>query len=1353
MGEPQNGHIAEAHHRSTDSPSAKKNDKETAVPDPPTLQDGEVIAGQEESKAESRPESKGGEDPGRIMADGSSDVFQITVKLPHQPYHVPIMVSTQEQVQDLRQSIMESPGAFQYSCFHLELNGQRVNDFVELADVAGLTADSEMILVEDPYTEKEARTHFIRIREIIGISGDRVDSLYGIDAGLALHDAVYPTKAPEAVNSSKETSLPTMPSPNKNALTDYNFDGSPNLHSLILPPQDPPPKSIKYLGVSSWNPPPPQLRQRGHLLYLQLVTNEGEQFQITSHVTGFYVNKSSNSKFDPFPRLPPKNAASHSLFSLISRLSISFDKAFEELLDRNNKRDPLLNFQLTNAIPASPWLVSQSTTTLSHHAPDQSRTQEAYLMSGLDGNDTMRDWNEELQSTRELPRETVQERVFRERLTSKVYAEFTDAATKGAVLVARGEVAPLNPTEARDAQIFVYNNVFYSFGADGVGTFTSEGGDEAARVAVGKDAMGVKAINQLDVAGLSTAGTVVIDYLGKRIVAQSIVPGIFRQREPEEHQVDYGGVEGRDVVAHNPAFVQTFAEVSKALKVKRHPVWDKEGKKHELEGSIETKGLLGTDGRKYILDLYRLTPLDITWLETYCKEDQESNSDSSGTKYPHRMTVLRSELVDSYWRLKMREYVKSQVEQRSKAVSNVQSDAPTEKGLSTAVTNETPADSPETSNRNSTDPEFGLEQAQTGIAEESNLHGPSHERVDISAFSFSLNPDVFCGQAPATEEDKAAWAQDEEEVRAVCTYLHQTVFRELLNDLRDGEINFPMDGSSLTQVMHQRGVNIRYLGKLARTAEDDARGLALKALAEQEMISRAFKHLAYEYLKELPAVFSASCLVHLLNCLLGSGLNQDPHVALDEDLQAIYPDANYAFLKVTPQTLISRISVEVRLRYQYFLADAWPGKIRHVQLLRSISLKLGLQLVEKHYAFSPDITNGHAHQIEPPNGVKPHPELNGISSQNGSGNKKKRKGGNAALAQASTTVPADEQVTFRPEDVANIVPMIKDSCPRSALAEEALEACKISLMQNQQELGRELLHESLTLYEQIYGILHPEVARVYHQLATLYFQLDEKAAAIELAHKAIILSERTLGVDSAETILCYLSLAHFEHGNRNTSAAVACVKHALELWNIVYGPKHPDCITTFNNAAVMLQQLHFYHQSRIWFEKSLSLSEDISGKSSVGAAALLHQLAQALFRDGDHKGAVRRMREAYSIFLAKLGPEAANTKESETWLEQLTQNAVSMEKAAKDLQARQIRRTLNGPRTTLSDVRRPATIEQALLNGTQGNGVSGIDKRSVDELLKWIEGGGDMSKPPSSKRKATNGKLKRRSRAAVGSAA
>lgn len=682
------------------------------------------------------------------------------------------MVSTQEQVQDLRQSIMESPGTFQYSCFHLEHNNERINDFVELSEVKGLAAASELMLVEDPYTEKEARMHLIRVREIIGATGDRTDTLHGVSAGLSLHDTVSPWKAPDGTSAPKDTGANGAASGSPHALTDYSFDGTPSLSTLIAPAQEQAPKTIKSIGVSAWNPPPPFLRQQGHLLYLQLTTNEGEQYQITSQISGFFVNKSSNSKFDPFPRPPPKNAAAHSLFSLISILSPSFTKSFDTLLDLNNKRDPLANFQLTNAMPSCPWLVSSATTSLSSHQPDLTRTQETYLMSGVENTETLRDWNEEIQSTKELPRETVQDRVFRERLISKIFAEFNDAAARGAVLVARGEVAPLNPTESKDAQIFVYNNVFYSFGADGVGTFTSEGGDEAARVAVGKDVGGVKAVNQLDIPGLATPGTIIVDYLGKRLVAQSIVPGIFKQREPEEHQVDYGGVEGRDVVADNEAFVPTFAEVSKALRVKKHPVWDKEGKIHQLEGSVETKGLLGTDGRKYILDLYRLTPLDILWLEEHCNNNVDQVEDDKERDYPHRMTTLRPELVEAYWRLKMGEYVKEEVAKRRNVAAEdkrTSSEKETKPHTTNAATDREAESLP-----------IGDEKPVGEVTEQATERDTEQERVDISAFSLALNPDVFCGQVPQTDEEKEEWARDEREVRTVCQYLHEKIMPEMV---------------------------------------------------------------------------------------------------------------------------------------------------------------------------------------------------------------------------------------------------------------------------------------------------------------------------------------------------------------------------------------------------------------------------------------------------------------------------------------------------------------------------------------------------------------------------------------------
>jgi protein TIF31 len=252
--------------------------------------------------------------------------------------------------------------------------------------------------------------------------------------------------------------------------------------------------------------------------------------------------------------------------------------------------------------------------------------------------------------------------------------------------------------------------------------------------------------------------------------------------------------------------------------------------------------------------------------------------------------------------------------------------------------------------------------------------------------------------------------------------------------------------------------------------------------------------------------------------------------------------------------------------------------------------------------------------------------------------------------------------------------------------------------------------------------LHPEVSRAYSTLANLYFQLDDKEAAVELARKAVIVSERTLGIDAAETLLNYLNLSLFLHQAGDSGSALIYSKHALQLSGIVYGRNHPDSITTINNAAVMLQSLKAFHESRLWFEESLRICEIVYGKLSINSATLLFQLAQALALDHDSKGAVRRMRESYTIFLNELGPEDRNTKEAESWLEQLTQNAVSIAKHAKDLQTKRIHAGIRFPPKDSPLVRRPIDLDPSSMSSVRPGGSVQIDSRSIDELIQFIEG-------------------------------
>jgi protein TIF31 len=897
----------------------------------------------------------------------------------------------------------------QYSCFHLEVAGKRINDFVELSEVPEVTADSTLTLVEDPYTEKEARMHVVRIRELIGASGDRTDTIHGINAGLSLHDHITEMRGLENGHAANGSSGEAA------GITDYKFEAPGSIKSLLPPDLPPSPKTVKSISLSPWNPPPYHLRTKGHLLYLAVTTNEGEQYQITSHVSGFYVNKSTHNKFDPSPKPAPKNHKAHSLLTLLENISPSFDASFRQLLEYNGKREPLALFQLANAIPASPWMV-QPPAAQPEHQSDIARTQESYLLQGAESTETLRDWNEEFQSTRELPKESVQDKVFRERLTSKLFADYNEAATRGAVLVARGEVPPLNPTEGRDAQIFVYNNVFFSFGADGVGTFATDGGDEAARVATGKDVMGVKAVNQLDINGLFTPGTVVVDYLGKRIVGQSIVPGIFKQREPGEHQIDYGGVEGKDVVADDQTFAPLFEKLSQQLHVSKHPVWDKEKKRHDLEGSVETKGLLGTDGRKYVLDLYRITPLDVTWLEQHWGETQEEKEGSSKKDYPHRMAVLRPELVESYARMKLREYVDAQLAKKTLETSEAKAEEPKVNGHANDEKDEAkPAE-----------PEEKEEKADQKDKKE-ELSSEDQPRVDISAFKFALNPDVFSGQAPQTDEEKEQYAKDEAEVRAVCKYLTETTIPRLFADVQEGDVGFPMDSESLTTLFHKRGVNLRYLGMIAKKAasDDSPRIKALERLAVQEMVVRGFKHVANEYLRHLPAAFAPAAVSHLLNCLIGLRYNAKPQAETDDGLRLIYPETDFSYERITPDSLRKEVVEQMRIRFRFELNGDLVPAGKELQILREVALKLGLQVTAREYLFGEESVQ--LNTAEPSTPVEAAPATNGTLSGQG---KKKKKGKGDGSPRSGSPTPTQPNVTFHPDDILNFVPMVKEASPK-----------------------------------------------------------------------------------------------------------------------------------------------------------------------------------------------------------------------------------------------------------------------------------------------------------------------------------
>lgn len=237
-----------------------------------------------------------------------------------------------------------------------------------------------------------------------------------------------------------------------------------------------------------------------------------------------------------------------------------------------------------------------------------------------------------------------------------------------------------------------------------------------------------------------------------------------------------------------------------------------------------------------------------------------------------------------------------------------------------------------------------------------------------------------------------------------------------------------MDGQSLSSLLHKRGINIRYLGHIVALAGGkSARLKALRRLAIREMIARAFKHLSNRYLSRLPHPFASTCIAHLLNCLLGTSLNSEPYTETDEGLKQLYPEAVCDFEKQTPVTFRSLICKEIQLRYRYDTSSVLPIASDHLQLLREISLKLGLQLEAKDYTFF----KSHVNAVLDAETASDSSSVNDVNGIGGTASKKKKKkrGGAGKLSSKLNKAP----ITFRKENVLNLTPTFKDSSPRVSL--------------------------------------------------------------------------------------------------------------------------------------------------------------------------------------------------------------------------------------------------------------------------------------------------------------------------------
>ena len=144
---------------------------------------------------------------------------------------------------------------------------------------------------------------------------------------------------------------------------------------------------------------------------------------------------------------------------------------------------------------------------------------------------------------------------------SKIYAEFEAAAIQGAVYLVEGKISPLNPTDDKKKQIYIYNKIFFSLANETVYDHSQEKGEDAtpSSSSINTDLINIQTLHGLNIPNLHVLHMVVVNYRGYKVIAQCIIPGILSVDQMNCSQ--YGSIDDGKTIETNPEFEELMVQV------------------------------------------------------------------------------------------------------------------------------------------------------------------------------------------------------------------------------------------------------------------------------------------------------------------------------------------------------------------------------------------------------------------------------------------------------------------------------------------------------------------------------------------------------------------------------------------------------------------------------------------------------------------------------------------------------------------------------------------------------------------------------------------------------------------------
>ncbi|XP_041854801.1 clustered mitochondria protein homolog isoform X2 [Melanotaenia boesemani] len=1113
-------------------------------------------------------------------------------------------------VQDAIMTLLSRNEVRPRSSLSLSLAGTTLDPLAELQSLKGVKAGAIIRLVEEPYTSHSARIHLARIVELLRASGPQDALREGRSPSVLetlTHGQSPDSTFPNGKSLKRSTSNTKAESPCQDgAPPEYLLPGSSERPLMPLLPHSSQPVAPSYLrdlSLSFWNPPPGHRKMQGDFMYITVLTMEGRRYDITSCPKGFFLNRSTEDAFDPRPA--QSSPVCHCFTDLLCHISPAFKQAFTTL--KNRPQQPPLEVMPTHYHTPS-WL----------GPPCASRTHKNnFCRLGVDEQAATQvpDWNEELQAARDLPQGSLEERLQRDRTLLQVNSAFVRTVMQGAETVVDGFVEPVNGNPEDPA--FLWSGLFMSQGA----MRAVFGGERGRRAAQRLELKCVQAYSDLEgLQELHTLPTAIVDYRGVRLSAQGLAPGLESSEQDQEatpasRGLLYGVNAGHQESSHRRQLLALLAHAAKSLSLQRHVVVAPNGHHVPLFTSMDAQGLLGADGRFYLLDVFRSFPADANFCPPVektesrtdtgddessrsCNEDEEKKgSETDGwpenyhatsglpKSFPHGLCRLRPELVQAFVQHKHCQFTQCV--------------------------------------REKLDKNGGFEECATASDSRSTdvVRAACRDVGSVSDIIFEMrfNPNVFSPGVSFPPGESTSTKLQERLLREAAAFIITHQIPDFVKGcLQTNEA--PMDGASLKQALHQKGINLRYLGhvfKAITKSEHKEHLRHIKRSVIGEIFIRSAKRVFNSFLQGVDVPCLSAAVSHFLSCLLVPHFTPIP-VGEDTKKKSRRRGRGAGASENTPWSmltgtelwnLVCQDAIET-----YDISDSLGSGPNHLvehyglqklSLLREFCLKTGVQLRLRDYF---------------------------LDNQN--------------------------KAPISSDDILNIFPVVKHIDMPTVDASKAYQAAQNSIQKGLLDQAHEHLKEAVYLFGRVCDDLHPEACYCHSLLAKVAFLQGKSAEARSIQLKAVVISERVLGFDHPDTIQQYALLGVYTYAGGEIALAQKCFLRARLLMLTVHGEDHPFTATLDSCLGLVLAE----DQTGQFLKNALRLNTSFFGPTDLHTALSQHLLAQWMCSKGDYRSAMTHEKEALTAFTSLFGEDHPQTNCSKEFLSTVTKQAVKVER-------------------------------------------------------------------------------------------